>query len=279
MIKYINRIVLVLLAGLGLLTTYNLSEAHVISTYLNEKGQEALDEGNYTFFMPSRYYHEDILVETTHTEDNVSLVIRIYEVSRIMSDEEGLRVEDGIFLLIEQISGEDLPYTFDVEFIADEDLIIPYVGKKQLSLPLYASIQKQTERTIVLKDDFYDTESDAYKPLTEIRLFQEENFDISIPVNIDFETFIIKDQIEGYLSSHDDIAPTEDFLDVSVTERIVPVDSNRIILRNLIIYVVIVITLTITFFRYKNNRLGRKEKTEGLQKDVSKLYKNHDNKR
>ncbi|TNF07155.1 MAG: hypothetical protein EP317_05330 [Bacillota bacterium] len=279
MIKYINRIVLVLLAGLGLLTTYNLSEAHVISTYLNDKGEEAINEGNYTFFMPSRYYNDNILQEFTHVEGNRSFVVRIYEVARIMSDDEGLRVEDGIFLLVEQLTGEDFPYTFDVEYQAGDDIVIPYVMKKQLSLPLYASIQKQTERTIVLKNDFYDEDTESYLSLSEIRLFQDNNFIITIPVNVDFDTFVIKEQIETYLASHENNAPTEDFDAVSVTERIVPVDHDNIILRNLIIYVSIIIILTIVFFRYKNNRLGRKKATEGLQKDVAKLKENQENKR
>jgi len=170
MISYINKIILVILAGLGLLTTYNLSEGYVISQYLQEEGQKALDREEYTFFMPSRYYNDVLLEDLIVTEGTSIFHIRIYEVARIMAYKTGLEVEDGIFLLIEQLEGEDLAYTLDVEFVSSGDLTISYLGKKQLELPLYATIQKQTERTILLKDDFYDEESDLYHQLTTIRI-------------------------------------------------------------------------------------------------------------
>jgi len=278
MIKYINKIILVLLAGLGLLTTYNLSEAHVISSYLEKEGRKALENEDYTFFMPSRYYNENILADFTHTENDSSFQIKIYEVARIMAYEEGLEVEDGIFLLIEQLSGTPLLYTFDVDFVSDDDLIISYFGKRQLSLPLYATIQGQTERTILLKDDFYDEETDAYLPLTSIRIYENDELSFDIPVLIDFESFVIKNQIISYMETNDE-APNEAFLSVSITPVISPYDTNQIILRNMIIYVSFVILMTFVIYGKRNKRLGRKRATEGLQTDVDKLKEKDKKKR
>jgi len=278
MIKYINKIILVLLAGLGLLTTYNLSEAHVISSYLEKEGRKALENEDYTFFMPSRYYNENILADFTHTENDSSFQIKIYEVARIMAYEEGLEVEDGIFLLIEQLSGTPLLYTFDVDFVSDDDLIISYFGKRQLSLPLYATIQGQTERTILLKNDFYDEETDAYLPLTSIRIYENDELSFDIPVLIDFESFVIKNQIISYMETNDE-APNEAFLSVSITPVISPYDTNQIILRNMIIYVSFVILMTFVIYGKRNKRLGRKRATEGLQTDVDKLKEKDKKKR
>lgn len=271
MIKYINRIILVMLAGLGLLTTYNLSEAYVISNFLTAEGQKALDEENYAFFMPSRFYNDVLLMDFNFTENGSSFDIRIYEVARIMSDAEGIRVEDGIFLLIEQLSGPELAYTLDIEYVVDDDFSIEYIGKKQFSLPLYISLQSQTDRTILLKDDFLAEDELTYLEITEIHIYEDKELSFEIPVSIDFESFVIKDQIEDYLAANNNEAPVESFDDVSVTEYIRPVDTNNVIFRNLAIYVTLVITLTVVFFRYKNKRLGRKKATEGLQKDVTKI--------
>lgn len=279
MISYINKIILVILAGLGLLTTYNLSEGYVISQYLQEEGQKALDREEYTFFMPSRYYNDVLLEDLIVTEGTSIFHIRIYEVARIMAYKTGLEVEDGIFLLIEQLEGEDLAYTLDVEFVSSGDLTISYLGKKQLELPLYATIQKQTERTILLKDDFYDEESNLYHQLTTIRIYENKELSFEIPVNINFDTFVIKDQIIDYLDVHNDDAPKEAFLNVSVAPVIRPVDSNNIILRNMIIYVVFVVFMTFLIYGKRNKRLGRKKATEGLQVDVDKLNENVKKKR
>jgi len=279
MIGYINKIILVVLAGLGLLTIYNLSEAHVISVYLQEEGQKALDREDYTFFMPSRYYNEVLLEDFVFTEGSSSFHIRIYEVARIMAYQEGLKVEDGIFLLIEQLTGENLAYTLDVEFVSSDDLVISYLGKKQLELPLYATIQKQSERTILLKEDFYDEDSDTYFPLTNIRIYENKTLSYDLPVSIDFDTFLIKDQIISYMELHDDEAPKEGFLNVSIAPVIRPVDSNNVILRNMIIYVVFVVFMTFLIYGKRNKRLGRKKATEGLQVDVEKLKENDKKKR
>ena len=267
-----------MLAGLGLLTTYNLTEAYVISSYLTTQGEKALLEENYTFFMPSRYYNDVALVDTVFTDGETTLKIKIYEVARIMIYEDDLNVEDGIFLLIEQVSGPALHYTFDVEFIANEDLVIEYFGKKQFTLPLYITIQGGTERTVLLKDDFYDEEQEMYLPLTELKIYQNKLLSFEIPVFVDFDQFVIRDQIQHYLDAHDE-APQEAAENYSIAPVIRIEDTNKLILRNMIIYVASVIILTVVFFRYKNNRLGKKKATEGLQKDVKKIYEKQPKKR
>lgn len=278
MIKYIYRIVLILLAGLGLLTTYNLTEAHVISSYLTREGEKALLDENYDFFLPSRYYNPNLLVDTVFSDGDTTLKIKIYEVARIMIYEEGLQVEDGIFLLIEQVSGTDLHYTFDIEYVSNDDLVIEYFGKKQFTLPLYISMQGGTERTILLKDDFLDEDSDVFLPLTQIKIYQNKELSFEIPVTVDFSQFVIKDQIQSYLELHDE-APEEASENYALAPVIKIEDTNRLILRNMIIYVSTVIVLTVVFFRYKNNRLGKKKATEGLQKDVNKIYEKQEKKR
>jgi hypothetical protein len=278
MIKYIYRFVLILLAGLGLLTTYNLTEAYVISGYLTREGEKALLDENYDFFLPSRYYNQNLLVDTVFSHEDTTLKIKIYEVARIMIYEEGLQVEDGIFLLIEQVSGTDLHYTFDIEFISNDDLVIEYFGKKQFTLPLYITMQGGTERTVLLKEDFYNEENDVYLPLTSIKIYQNKVLSFEIPVTIDFNQFVIRDQIQSYLDLHDE-APEEAAENYSIAPVIKIEDTKGFILRNMIIYVATIIVLTVVFFRYKNNRLGKKKATEGLQKDVKKIYEKQEKKR
>ena len=274
MIKYINRIIYAMLAGIGLLLIFNLSQSYVITNFLIEEGQKALDEHNDAYFMPTRFYNEIPVTDFDYNHDAYVFNVKIYEVAYVtMNDDDTLEAIDGIFLFLEQISGPDLDDVFEVEFVSLSQTIT-YTGRKQLTLPLYTTFEPDTNRTIVLKEAFYI--NGDYEFLTSIRIYQADTLTFDIAVNIDFNQFMIKDEINGYLNTHDS-APTEAFDHVSVTPYVEVVDEGHIVARNMIIYTVMITGLTYVMFKYrKNKRLGKKEATPGLKEDIQKLHDEED---
>lgn len=273
MIKYINRIIYALLAALGLMLVFNLSESYVISNFLIAEGEKALEENRMEFFMPSRYYFETPIQNFEFSEDGYTFQILIYEVARIQIVDDEYVVSDGIFFLMNQLAGEDLANIFEVEYLNDETIINTYVGSKQFTLPLYTTYQKSDKRTILLKDDFL-VDND-YLDLTSVKIYQGEELKFTIPVSVDFDTFTIKTQIENYLVTNDD-TPKDPFGTVAITPYVEYEDTNHVIVRNIIIYFVSISLITVLLFKYKNKQLGRKKATQGLKQDIEKLHKKED---
>jgi hypothetical protein len=79
----------------------------------------------------------------------------------------------------------------------------------------------------------------------------------------------VKSEIESYIASNDEV-PSEAFGNVSYAPVIMIETKNQVIL-NLSIYVVAITLFTIGLFTYQKKRLGKKEPTEGVKKDVAKL--------
>jgi hypothetical protein len=135
---------------------------------------------------------------------------------------------------------------------------------------------QSNSRPILLKDDFLV--NDTYLNLININIALEDGTTFDIPVNVDFDTFTIKDQIDAYILANDD-TPRDAFDDVLIAPKIEVIDVNNLVIRNTIIYIVVALSLTVLIFKYRNKRLGRKKATEGLEKDIERLQENQEGKR
>ncbi|MBU1093858.1 MAG: hypothetical protein KKH01_05300 [Firmicutes bacterium] len=271
MIKYINRIIYSLVAALGLMLVFNLTDSYARTLYLEEQGAIALSENDYEYFISVRFYNEVPILETTIIEGERSIDLMIYEVAYIAAINEEYIVNDGLYILMHQTSGADLTDFFTVRILAGTSISEDYMGFKIFSLPLYSAITEDTQSSLIKKSLF---EIDGvFQEITQIEIYQDNDLFYTVPVSIQDTNFTVKTQIEDYLSANSE-APSEAFGNVSMAP-IIHINTTALVLRNIAIYAVIVIVFTILMFRARNKRLGKKDPTEGVKKDLERLETEH----
>ena len=266
MIKYINRIVYSLLVAIGLMLVFNLTDSYARTLYLEEEGAVALSEENYEFFISVRFYNEVPVIDTTVTQGERIFSLKIYEAAYIQLVEDEYIIYDGLYVLMNQTQGDDLTNFFTVRLQSGTEIIQDYMGIKIFSLPLYSVIEEDT-RAAIIKKELFEIDG-VFQEITNIDVYQENDLFTSIPVSIEASDFSVKAEIESYISTNDK-APNDSFGNVSMAP-IIDIDTLPLVLRNIGIYSVIMIGLTVLFFRAKK-KYGRKQPTIGVKKDIDKL--------
>lgn len=267
MIKYINRIIYSLVLALGLMIVFNLTDSYARTLYLEEQGAIALAENDYEYFISVRFYNALPVVEQTITEGGRTLDLKIYEVAYISLVDDVYTVHDGLYMLMHQTDGDDLTDFFTVRISSGTSISEDYMGFKIFSLPLYSAITEDTQSSLIKKDIFEI--DNVFQDITQIEIYQENDLFTTIPLSITEADFTVKSDLEDYIAAYGK-APNSSFDDVSMA-AIVHIDTTGIVLRNIAIYSVIVIALTILAFRIRNKRLGKKEPTIGLKQDLERL--------
>ncbi|PKK96778.1 MAG: hypothetical protein CVV58_04605, partial [Tenericutes bacterium HGW-Tenericutes-3] len=266
MIKYINRIIYSLLVALGLMLVFNLTDSYARTLYLEEEGTIALAEDNYEFFISVRFYNEVPVVDMEFTEGEQTFKLKIYETAYVQIIDDEYIVKDGLYVLMHQTAGADLTDFFTVRLISGTSVTKDYMGIKIFSLPLYSAIEEDT-RAPIIKKELFEID-DVFQDITQIEIYQDTDLFKHISVSITNQDFTVKDDIEAYILANDQ-APDASFDNVSMSP-IISINTTPIVLRNIAIYSVVMIGLTVLFFKAKK-KLGRKQPTEGLMKDIERL--------
>ncbi|PKK92359.1 MAG: hypothetical protein CVV62_00735 [Tenericutes bacterium HGW-Tenericutes-7] len=274
MIKYINRIIYSLLVALGLMLVFNLTDSYARTLYLEEEGTIALAEDNYEFFISVRFYNEVPVVDMEFTEGEQTFKLKIYETAYVQIIDDEYIVKDGLYVLMHQTAGADLTDFFTVRLISGTSVTKDYMGIKIFSLPLYSAIEEDT-RAPIIKKELFEID-DVFQDITQIEIYQDTDLFKHISVSITNQDFTVKDDIEAYILANDQ-APDASFDNVSMSP-IISINTTPIVLRNIAIYSVVMIGLTVLFFKAKK-KLGRKQPTEGLMKDIERLDNKDDIKR
>ena len=274
MIKYINRIMYSLVVALGLMLVFNLTDSYARTLYLEEEGAVALAEEDYEFFISVRFYNETPVVDLNLVEGERTFNLKIFETAYIQLVDEAYVVHDGLYVLMHQTQGDDLTDFFTVRFISGTTVSLDYMGIKIFSLPLYSVIEEDTRATVIKKEMFEI--NGVFQDITNIQIYQENDLFAEVPVLIEETDFSVKTQIEDYITTNS-TAPTSSFGDVSYAP-VININTTPIVLRNIAIYSIIMIGLTVVFFKAKK-KLGKKEPTTGLKKDIERLDNKDDIKR
>ena len=275
MIKYINRIIYSLVLALGLMIVFNLTDSYARTLYLEEQGAIALAANDYEYFISVRFYNAMPVVEQTIAEGERTFDLKIYEVAYISLVDDVYTVHDGLYMLMHQIEGEDLTDFFTVRISSGTTISEDYMGFKIFSLPLYSAITEDTQSSLIKKEIFEI--NDVFQDITQIEIYQENDLFTTIPLSITSVDFTVKSDLESYIATFGE-APKDAFDDVSMA-AIVHIDTTAIVLRNIAIYSVIVVALTIFAFRIRNKQLGKKEPTTGLKQDLERLEEQHNKER
>ena len=265
-LKYINRILYALGIALGLIFVYNLSDSYARTLELQTRGEEALSNNEYEAFMPTRYYNPTLLLDATISESGVVYQLKVYEVAYIRLINDELIVVDGIHVLMIQDEGPLQSEFFQVQFI-QANASVDYVGYRYFDLPVYSVMNAETATMFARRDLFLNSDL-TFEPITGFKVFQQENLLFEIDLEINENDFVIKEELETYIARHKD-APSEAGLFYQLSPEVV-IDTKPLVIRNLVIYMVVASLLTYLIFRYKDQRLGRKDPTEGLKKDLSR---------
>lgn len=266
-LKYINRILYALGIALGLIFVYNLSDSYARTLELQKRGKEALESSTYEAFMPTRYYNPTLLLDETIDESGVIYQLKIYEVAYIRLLDDELIVVDGIHILMIQDEGPLQTEFFQVQFVQDS-ATIDYVGYRYFDLPVYSVMNAETATMFARREIFFNP-SLSFEPITGFKVYQNEEILFEVTLDINEEDFVIKEELEDYISIHHD-APSEADFNYALSPEVI-IDTKPIVIRNLAIYIIFSGLITYLIFRYRNKKLGRKTPTEALKKDLDRL--------
>ncbi len=270
-LKYVTRIFYAVLAALGLMLVFYISDARARKAYLGETGAIALEEGRYEALLPGGFHMKDPLFNQEVTIDGRSFLVVIYEVGYYESATDGIHVaKEGITVLLHQLDGDPLEDMFDVFIHADASGTHPYLGYHVDPLDLYSVLNQDTGESIIMAADYPDDlmllSLDIMDDIEGEKLLYQLTLDIALA------DLSIKAKLEAHANANQRI-PTEDFDDVVVIPR-VRIDTSQAVLIGILIYIVSVSALTYGLFFFKRKRLGKKAPTEGVLKDIEKLNKN-----
>ena len=191
-----------------------------------------------------------------------------YVTAYITVENEAYVVTDGFVVFLFKESGTSSLTPFTVTFYSEEDALITYEGYQFFDYPIYTIENAQTKAKqiswvkLMVEDQAVDT-------ITKMTIKHGETILGEVSLSFDQANFQLQSHLESNLQTNH-VLPTESTETFSVQEPIV-ILTGGYVLRNGVIYIVFVFLLTYLFYRYRNSRLGRKQPTEGLQKDLAKI--------
>ncbi len=266
--KVVNRITYALVIALGFMAVYALTDLSYRSVELRSLTETALAENNETFFISVRYYNEEPLYEEMIEIQESFYRIVFYETAYITVENDAHVVSDGFVVFLFKESGTTSLTPFTVSFYSEDDALITYEGYQFFDYPIYTIEHPQTKAKqiswVKLK-----VEDQAVDTITKMTIMQGETLLGEVSLSLEQTDFQLKTHLESYLQANN-VLPSESTETFSVQEPIV-ILTGGYVLRNGVIYIIFVFLLTYFFYRYRNNRLGRKQPTEGLQKDLAKI--------
>jgi hypothetical protein len=274
--RILNRIFFALLAAIGLYLVIDFTNESVVNEYVNEKGQEAIDAGDFDFFVSARYYNKNLILEDVFITDNYTFSIKIYNVANIRQVGDTYEVIEGFQIILHQTQGVDLEPPFNGNIIsATSDIDVQYLGIKISELPLYTFALGNPRSTFFNKNLFIN--EDIFDQPARLELSYGSIEIGSYDFTIDYTDFRLEEWLMTYIEVHG-VLPTNGFDDVGYSS-IIQIDSSSLVIRNSIIYIVITTIITILLFFVSKKKMGRKKATEGLTKDIQKVQSEHQEKR
>jgi hypothetical protein len=308
LLKYITRIFYAVLAALGLLLVFFISDARARRSYLAETGRVALEEERFEAFLPGGYHLETPALDTSVRIDFGTFRLVVYEVGYftdvtpgaehatqgyvfLLYQSEGDPLKDYFDVAIDGDTSEDVFYLgyrggslyqtegdplkeyFDVPIDGDVTEDVFYLGYRVDPLALYSVFDQDTGGPIVYPSDFKDdtmiSAMTFNRTVTAPGAISESDPLERIVVDLSFDTMTIKDKLEAEASARGS-APESDFGDVKVIPRTV-IDTSRAVVTGISIYVVAIGAVTYIIFLRSRKTLGRKQPTEGVMQDIAAL--------
>ena len=267
--KIIRRIFYALAVSVGMMLVYSLTDSHIKTLALEAAGREAIEQEEWTYFLPVRYYHSVPLLDQTEVQSGRQFRILLYEVAYVgPKSGETYPVTDGLAVLVFQESGEPLAEYFQVILTTDQETEITNLGYQILDFPLYSVLEEESTSPMFAASRFLKQDQEFADPVM-MEFAQDGEIVFRLPLSLDLSAFSLKNELDSYLLTHSE-PPVENEGTIAVVERL-EIDSTWPVVRNLLLYAAGVTALTIFVFSYRRRRLGSKPPTPGLQTDLDRL--------
>jgi hypothetical protein len=271
-----KRIIFGIFAALGLAVVVILTQQQVFNRVANELGGEAILADDFEFFISTRYYHKDPIKEDTVTFGDYTFDIKIYNVANIRTTDDKYDVVEGFQIILYQSSPPYIDMPFSAILTSNhETLEVEFQGYQISQLPVFVFLDVEGRSTFFSNNRF--TIEETFYPPQTIEILHFGQIIGAYDLFLETDDFKLKTLLDAYLETNEN-PPTEAFGDVGYAV-ILEIDSPQEVIRNAVIYVVIILIIMYLLFIYRRKRLGRSEATEGLKKDVMKLRETKEDKR
>lgn len=270
--RVIRRIIFGIVAALGLSVVVIFTQQYVFNTVANALGEEAIASENFDFFISTRYFHKDVLIDESVTFGDYTFDLKVYNVANIRTINNAHDVVEGFQIVLHQRNEPliDMPFSVILK-TANDEIIVEFQGYQISQLPIFVFLDVD-ERSTFFSNRRFTQEDVLYLP-NQIEILHFGVIIGSYDIELHREDFKLKTVLDNYLKNNDTI-PSESTQDVGYAP-IIEIDSTREVFINTIIYVLVVFGLMYVLFIRKRNKMGRAEASEGLKRDVLKV-KNKD---
>jgi len=265
--KIVNRIIYGLVVAIGLMLVATITDEYFRSREVLAITEETLENEAYTDLISSAYFNETpVFEEILNFNDNEYLVI-IYNAAHITNaDDELLAIEGFQFLMIQK-SGTHLPEFFDVKVKSGDDYEVIYTGFNLYNQGLYAIYHPDTQGSLIMRRQF--TEDEVFIGIDQIVFEKDGETLLTLDIHLTEDMLSVGTNLQAYLDENRSV-PTVDIEGVNYKEPLI-INVQDKVMRNVIIYLVIVIVGYVLIFMRKKKTLGKDQATEGLKKDIERL--------
>lgn len=269
---------LAILVGLGFLAVYTVSDATYRKNEYSELGQQALEEDNIEFFMNSYFYNKSPYYHDTFTQNLRSYELYIYEVAGYVNKDNNIITKKAMNIIIRQIDGQPIAnrmifkiFQKDVE--EPQSFLLIQMG----NLPVYVVRTADGSYNGNIELDWFYRDN-VYQEIEKIEIAFEHIGGTTVVYDLEVnpDDFHFAQLLQDYYDEHDN-AP-------EVETNIIGISKNVAISTNPLVWLWSGIYIIIVFGGYfglkaynKYKKMGRKDLTPGLEKDVEKINTTSDN--
>lgn len=265
--KIVNRIIYGLIVAVGLMLVATITDEYYRSREVLAITEETLDNQAYTDFISSAYFSEIPVFEQTLSIDNNEYLVLVYNAAHITESNDELLAIEGFQFLMIQKSGTHLPEFFDVKVQSGEDFEVVYTGFNLYNQGLYAIYHPDTQGSLIMRRQF--TEDDVFQDIDSIVFEKDGEVLLTLDIDLTEDMLTVGALLQSYLDANNEV-PTVNIEGVNYKEPLV-IDVQNFVIRNVIIYLVVVVIGYVLIFMRKKKTLGKEQATENLKKDIERL--------
>lgn len=268
MVKFIKGFFFTVAVLLGYMIVFSTVNKSLVEKQVQELGEKAIENNDFSHFIPTRYYDETPKYNFVLEGQGVSFEVYVYNVGLISQKEDNLYdVKEGLSFIFVLKNGEIENFSkvkLQLSSLKEIDFRLVRIAK----LPIYFLANDESQVQYLKLEDMQDETS--YYPLTEISINNNGNTISYVFTPLDINEFQLKEPLLNHLNTYNE-PPSESFGFVKVSP-VFKINTFGPVLLWTAIYMFGVAIIVFIYFLIKNRKnLGRKKPTEGLQKDIDRV--------
>ncbi|MFA7417280.1 MAG: hypothetical protein WCZ19_01935 [Acholeplasma sp.] len=262
--RYIKAILYTVLMSILFLTGIVVVEGIVGAGQIDDLVETALSEDNYHFMLSGKYQSTEPIIETTSSNDDITISILGFETMSIIDDQAVYYLE----FIVEATSGQ-LDTFSDVSFeLTDAEFPIKFL--KFLNRELYLVVSDANDTRLDINTMFPNQSTTLDKLVIKYEKESEEVI-LETPLNITWSDLVLESNMQAYLDANNQVYPLDNTQDIQLS---VPVTLNtgQAVIITIVVEAILIIALTVYIYVIRpKRRLGKIKPSTHLQKDIEKL--------